>query len=205
MSAFLSLAVPLPPPAAIFNFFSPVMAAAAAAASLAAAEHTSSALYAHIVAASEAAIVLGADIAGALGELCASDCFLPARPWLPHAQGLVAVARVGGVRMLRSRDAVCGEKLVFAVLLGGASEPAAAAPTEAEMLDWELRAAWSSPLPGGHDFEEHVDYEGRAVYLIAPTRLLSSLTGYLRLYLGLYRPSRPSPFLAPVPGGGFLC
>ena len=165
----------------------------------AAAEYTSSALYAHIVAASEAAIVLGADIAGALGELCASDCFLPARPWLPHAQGLVAVARVGGVRMLRSRDAVCGEKLVFAVLLGGA------APTEAEMLDWELRAAWSSPLPGGHDFEEHVDYEGRAVYLIAPTRLLSSLTGYLRLYLGLYRPSRPSPFLAPVPGGGFLC
>jgi hypothetical protein len=74
----------------------------------------------------------------------------------------------------------------------------AAAPTEAEMLDWELRAVWSSPLPEGHDFEEHAGYGGRAVYLIAPTRLLASLAGYLRLYLDLCPPSRPSRFLCPA-------
>jgi hypothetical protein len=141
-----------------------------------------------LYAASEA--VLGADVAGALGEL--------ATPWLPHAQGVVAVARVGAVGILRSRDAARGEKLVFAVL-------GDAAPTEAEMLDWELREAWSSPLPEGHGFEEHVDFGGRAVYLIAPARLLAPLAGNLRLYLGLSRPSRPSPFLPPVTGrGGFL-
>ena len=156
-----------------------------------------STLYTHVAAASEAVPVLGADIADALGELSVSDYHLPARPWLPHAQGLVAAAHVGGVRMLRSRDASRGEKLVFAIL-----DDQAAAPTEAEMLDWELRAAWSSPLPEGHDFEEHVGYDGRAVYLIAPTRLLAPLTAYLRLYFGLYCPSRPSPFLPPATGGG---
>ena len=154
-------------------------------------------LYTHVAAASEAVPVLGADIADALGELSVSD-YLPDRSWLPHAQGVVAATRVGGVRMLRSRDAAHGEKLVFAIL-----DSAAAAPTEAEMLDWELRAAWSLPLPEGHDFEEHIGYDGRAVYLIAPTRLLPPLTAYLRLYFGLYCPSRPSPFLPPV-SGGFL-
>jgi hypothetical protein len=154
-------------------------------------EYTS-ALYTHIVAASEASTVLGADISGALGELVTPGGLL-ARPWLPHAQGLVAVARVGGVWMLRSRDAARGEKLVFAIL-----DDPAAAPTEAEMLDWELRAVWSSPLPEGHDFEEHAGYGGRAVYLIAPTRLLASLAGYLRLYLDLCPPSRPSRFLCPA-------
>lgn len=163
----------------------------------AAAEYTSPpayALYTHFSAASEAVTVLGAGIGGALDAL-STPC-LRARPWLPHAQGLVAVARVGGVGMLRSLDAARGEKLVYAIL-------GDAAPTEADMLDWELRAAWSSPLPEGHGFEEHVDCEGRAVYLIAPARLLASLADYLRLYLGLSRPSRPSPFVPPA-SGGFL-
>lgn len=156
------------------------------------------ALYSYAAAASEAMTALGADLASALDGFATPG--LPARAWLPHAQGLVDVVRSGGVWMLRSSDAAHGEKLVLAVLL----DDDALAPTEAEMLDWDLRAAWGAALPEGHGFEEHVDYGDRVVYLLAPTHLLGPLADFLRPCLGLCSPSRPSPFLPPLTGGGFL-
>lgn len=158
------------------------------------------ALFTHAAIGAEAMRILGPDIVVALDAFASPGT--PDRPWSPHAQGLVDVAHdmSSGVWMLRSKDlAACGEKLeklVFAVFPDNNS----GGPTEAEIWDWDLRAAWGAPLPEGHGCEECIDYRGRFVFLIAPKTLVSALHAYLRPYLALTPTADKNPFECPRVG-----